>query len=89
MHCLPPSNPGSNHCCLVPMPPRHFSRYRLQLSQSLDLLLDYLELFQVKLYSNHDLVNDEVHRLGEGRANLIGFTRIDRFYKLLRGAYSV
>ena len=71
------------------MPPRHCSRSRLQLSQSLDLLLDYLELFQVKLYSNHDLVNDEVHRLGEGTANLIGFTRIDRFCKLLRGVYSV
>jgi hypothetical protein len=71
------------------MPPRHCSRNRLQLSQSLDLLLDYLELFQIKLYSNHDLVNDEVHRLGEGRANLIGFIRIDRFCKLLRGVYSV
>jgi hypothetical protein len=85
MHCLPPSRPGSTRSCLVPMPPRQFSRNRLQLSQSLELLVDYLELFQLKLKLKHDLANHELHQLREGRPNLIGFTRIDWIYKLLRG----
>jgi hypothetical protein len=55
------------------------------LSQSLELLVDYLELFQLKLKPKHDLANHELHQLREGRPNLIGFTRIDWIYKLLRG----
>jgi hypothetical protein len=83
--CLLPSGAGSIRCRLVLIPPRYFSRIRLQLSQSLDLLLDYLELFQLKLKAKHVLAHHEVHQLREGMANLIGFTRIDRYYKLLGG----
>lgn len=89
MPCLSPSGAGSIRCRLVLIPPRYFSRIRLQLSQSLDLLLDYLELFQLKLKAKHVSAHHEVHQLREGMANLIGFTRLARYYKLLGGLFAV
>ncbi|MFO0136606.1 MAG: hypothetical protein ACK535_01060, partial [Cyanobacteriota bacterium] len=46
---MSPSGAGSIRCRLVLIPPRQVFRHRLQLRQSLDLVLDYLELFQLKL----------------------------------------
>ncbi len=56
------------------MTPHQFSRNRLELIQGLDLLLEYLELFQLRLKLKHDLANHELHQRREGRPKLIGFT---------------
>jgi len=65
---LSPSGAGAIRCRLVLIPPRYFSRNRLKLGQSLDLLLDYLELFQLKLKAKHVSAHHEVHQLREGMA---------------------